>query len=259
MTSTTSRDPPVAQGTSAGPATVSRTESLDPERRSHHAMRRLVVGAQLRLPRAFEGALLISLVGLVLAAFVCPPAVAPSRGTGVTPAVMPGPSLPVAVDYVNVSTTSMYAFVPNQFTVTPGAVVHLMVTQEANFAHTFLLSSAVNFTFPSSDTTTDLVAYFHTHVPLVNLTLGSTVGLRAYANFTAPAAGTYEFVCVVDGHFTSGMTGVMTSGSAVVPPPYALPWTLLVVAAVVIVGAAGATLAVLRRRKTPPIPPQDRA
>lgn len=133
-------------------------------------------------------------------------------------------SAPAAAEpeFLNVSATSALSFVPNSFSVMPGASVHLIVTQEADFEHTFTLSSVVNTTLPSSDTDSQMYAFFAAHPPLLNLSLGSTVGARFYDNFTAPSSlGTYEYLCEI--HFPD-MTGTMTvansppsSGSSTTP------------------------------------------
>lgn len=113
---------------------------------------------------------------------------------------------------VNITATGDLSFVPSSFTVLPGETVHLIVTQAADFEHTFTLSSLANFTIPSTDSPSELAAFFNAHAPLVNLSLGSTAGTQHTANFTAPATmGTYEFVCLI--HFPQ-MIGVMTDSSA---------------------------------------------
>ncbi|MCI4336700.1 MAG: cupredoxin domain-containing protein [Thermoplasmata archaeon] len=155
--------------------------------------------------------------------------------------------------FLNVSTTNSFAFAPDTLTVQPGQSVHLVVTQLADFNHTFLLSPVANFTFPATDSSADLDAFFALHAPLVNLSLGSTAGVRAYANFTAPAIGSYEFVCQLPDHFTSGMHGELYSGVAP-PTSSAASQTLLyvgvAVAIVVVLGAAAFVLS--RRHRSPP-------
>jgi len=114
---------------------------------------------------------------------------------------------------IDIAATTSLSFVPDSFSVAPGESVTLVVTQEADFAHTFTLSSVVNTTLPSSDTAGQLAAFFNAHAPLVNLSLGSTAGRQFTATFTAPTVpGMYEFLCLI--HF-SQMTGVMTDSNAV--------------------------------------------
>jgi plastocyanin len=117
----------------------------------------------------------------------------------------------VTAENVSVSTTSAFSFVPNQITVMPGARVHLVVTQEANFAHSFVLSSVVNFTIPNGDSPSQLYAFFNAHPPLVNLSIPGTIGAQVSTNFTAPPVGSYEFVCTIPTHFQSGMFGFLDS------------------------------------------------
>jgi len=161
--------------------------------------------------------------------------------TGVTAAAGPAAN----TEYVNVSATSSFSFVPSSFTVEPGATVHLAVTQLANgINHTFTLNSVRNATIPSGDSESQLYTYFHAHPPLVNLTLGTTAGKVFTKTFTAPAVGTYQFICIV--HFADGMEGTMTvsttppSSSSTTPVSplelgLGLGITAVVVAAVVVV------------------------
>jgi plastocyanin len=180
-----------------------------------------------------------------------------TMGLGVAGAYSAPPinSTTAGVDNLNVMATSSLSFVPDQLSVTPGALVHLVVTQEANFAHTFTLSSVANFTIPSGDSSAQLAAFFNAHPPIVNLSLGSTPGAEFFANFTAPPAGTYEFVCLI--HFSNGMTGDMVSGSgSSSSSPSAFPLTSIaigaaIVAAIVVVAVV---IAVTRRRKKGPAP-----
>jgi len=123
------------------------------------------------------------------------------------PAVEAATPTATAVEFVNISATSSLSFVPDTFTVLPGATVHLTVTQLADFDHTFTLSPSVNVTISS-------VSFFSTHTPIVNLSLGPTPGEKYTATFVAPSTlGTYEYVCEI--HFPT-MTGVMTVANA--PP-----------------------------------------
>ena len=130
-----------------------------------------------------------------------------------TPLTVATQSEPAATSVtVNITATSDLSFVPDSFTVLPGETVHLIVTQAADFEHTFTLSSVANFTLPSSDTPGEVAAFFDAHAPLVNLSLGSTAGSVHSVTFTAPSTpGTYEFVCLV--HFPE-MTGVMSDSAA---------------------------------------------
>jgi plastocyanin len=149
-------------------------------------------------------------VVLLLLAALAPGAVAASAHPATAPAGLVEPSAGSVT--VNVTATEGLSFVPDSFTVLPGETVHLIVTQAADFEHTFTLSSVANFTLPSSDTPGEVAAFFDAHAPLVNLSLGSTAGSVHSVTFTAPSTpGTYEFVCLV--HFPQ-MTGVMSDSTA---------------------------------------------
>jgi len=132
--------------------------------------------------------------------------------TGLPGTARAEPAPAAAPEFVNISATSSLNFVPDSFTVLPGSLVHLVVTQMADFDHTFTLSPAVNVTVSPSFSSSQLRAFFNAHPPIVNLSLGSTAGLRFFVNFTAPSVlGTYEYLCLI--HFPS-MAGVMTVASS---------------------------------------------
>ncbi len=177
-------------------------------------------------------------------------------GTGLA---VPRTAAPGGGTVLQVSATTSFTFVPSQLTVTAGEPVELEVTQEANFNHTFTLSSVAGYTFPSSATASDIFAYFAAHPPLVNLSLGDVPGRTTYANFTAPPAGAYEFLCEIPGHFQSGMFGTLTStatpspSSPPPPPPTYLYVGIGVAIAAVAVAVAGVVL--YSRRRPKPAPP----
>ncbi len=170
-----------------------------------------------------------------------------------SPGTLPAPSS--VEDNLSVQTTSSFSFVPNMLTVSPGAEVHLVVTQESIAAHTFVLSSVRNFTIPTSDSPSQLYAFFNAHPPLVNLSLPGTVGAQAFANFTAPAVGSWEFVCEIPGHFQAGMYGFLVSTTGSGSSPSASPFTptvLVTLAGLVVVVAAVSVIALRRRSRRPP-------
>jgi len=173
-----------------------------------------------------------------------------------------GPASPArpsaSVDFVNVSATSNYQFQPSEFYVYPGALVELAVTQLADFPHTFTLSSERNQTISTSLSPAQLYQYFVTNPPILNLSLGSTVGTVTRASFTAPEAGFYEFVCTEPGHFQSGMRGFMNSTTT--PPTSGSSsgsnlTTYLIVGVVAAAIVIAAVAVVVRRRARGPSGP----
>jgi len=191
----------------------------------------------------------VALLALALSLFA--PVTATAAASSPT---VPSAHLVPATDSVtvNITATADLSFVPDSFTVQPGETVHLIVTQAADFEHTFTLSSVANVTIPSSDTPAEVADFFNAHAPLVNLSLGTSAGSQHPVTFTAPTTpGTYEFVCLV--HFPQ-MTGVMTdssstagsSGSGGVSMTEIIAIGAVVAAAVI----AGVVVAVLRRRRT---------
>jgi plastocyanin len=161
------------------------------------------------------------------------------------------------VAFVNVSATTAFSFDPSQFTVVAGQSVHFKFTQLAATAHTFVLSPIANFAFVPTNTTADLVHFFEAHAPLVNLSLGTTTGSSVQVVFTAPVAGTYEFVCVIKDHFQGGMHGQMVSNAPGSNPPPAtstpsMTTTYLVIAAVAVVVVIVAAAALMMRKPKSP-------
>jgi plastocyanin len=166
------------------------------------------------------------------------------------------PSTPV--DVLNVATTSALGYDPNTLTVHPGDNVELIVTQMANFAHTFVLSPLPNFTFDPQASAANLTTFFNAHPPLVNLTLSSTVGSKAFVNFTAPPVGNYEFVCIQPMHFQSGMHGELVSTTSAGAAPNNGPPVAWLLGAGVLIGlvlVAAVFLMVRRKRASPPATP----
>ncbi len=189
------------------------------------------------IARLYGAALLALLLGLLLASTTAPVALgAPARPAS--------SSVPSAAAYVNISATD-YSFSAGSFNVVPGQAVHLIVTQLSTTLHTFTLSSVAN--------TTVTPGFFATHSPLVNLSLGTTVGSKHYANFTAPAVGYYEYICI---YHSGSMYGKMYSatsssgsgyggGSTMNLPPLDLA---IAGAAAVVVIAVIVTVLMIRRK-----------
>jgi uncharacterized cupredoxin-like copper-binding protein len=178
---------------------------------------------------------------------------------GASPSVSrPGASAmarPLANDTININALSNLGYDPNTFTVHPGDLVHLTVTQEANFAHTFVLSRLANFTFDPAASASNLTMFFRANAPLVNLTLDSTPGSKAFANFTAPAAGSYEFVCIQPQHFQSGMHGEMISTTSTSMASASLPTTEIVGIGAAIGILVVVVIVLMARRRKGPSPP----
>lgn len=117
------------------------------------------------------------------------------------------------VDFLNVSVSDALVFSTSINEVQPGDTVHVVVTNIGTQAHTFTLSPTAGYTFPTTDTSSDLLSYFSSHAPLINIQVGTTTGGKYFGNFTAPPVGVYEYVCEKVGHFPS-MSGLLGSGEA---------------------------------------------
>jgi plastocyanin len=118
-----------------------------------------------------------------------------------------------ASDSLTVTVGSAFAFTLSSSEVTPGANVTVSIVQTDDVAHTFTLSPIAGWLFNDGNTTSDLLAFFAAHPPLVNFSIPA--GQATYTTyFTAPPFGLYEYVCLVSGHFQAGMRGVLGSGEA---------------------------------------------
>jgi plastocyanin len=141
-----------------------------------------------------------------------------------------------ATDALSVSVADTFVFTPDTMMAqAPGDNVTITVTQLGSTLHTFTLSSVTNYTFPSSDSPTDIQAYLATHHPLVNLTINGTTGFTVSATFTAPPLGVYEYLCLEPSHFQSGMFGFFGSGvSPAGPAGPGAPVGVYIIAGVVV-------------------------
>ena len=138
---------------------------------------------------------------------------------------------------LSVSTTDLLQFQPDTLSAGPSVQVpvtlDILVTNLGNLSHTFTVSSQPNVTVTS-------LASFATHPPLANVTVPAGPGQYVWANFTVPAVGVYEFVCMADEHFEAGMFGFLYVGvpvAALPPSPStAILWIPVLVGSAVLLG-----------------------
>ena len=124
------------------------------------------------------------------------------------------------------NTTDSLSFVPNVLSASPShfpVVIAVLVRNEGTFGHTFTLAPQSNVSLSP----TNFTAYFASHAPLVNSNVPAIPGGTAWANFTVPAPGVYQYICEVAGHFANGMYGFLYVGVPVPTPPPA-PSTAIV-------------------------------
>lgn len=116
---------------------------------------------------------------------------------------------------LSIATTNGLAFQPALLSASPAnpqgpANLHILVRNlGGTFPHTFTVAPETNVTITSP-------GYFAGHPPLANVTVNASATATAWANFTVPGPGIYEFICTVLGHFAAGMLGFLYVG---VPPP----------------------------------------
>jgi plastocyanin len=170
-------------------------------------------------------------------------------GAGTASAVQPSAAHVAGTAFVNITATSSVAFAPSQVTVSPGVNIDFTITQGANFDHSFVLSGLRNFSFDSSASGSNITLFFRAHAPLVNLSLGSTVGATQSATIGPLPVGTYEFVCIVATHFQSGMHGELVVANSAPGGGTSVPTIYYIVIAVVVVVVIAAVVVVLLRRR----------
>ena len=166
------------------------------------------------LGRAAKGGVAVAVVALVL--------LVPSLSANVafpferTSASNLGPDAADCV--INVTLSTVFAFaLSNDYCATPVSqiTINVLMTVSAN-PHTFTLSSVANYTFPSTDQTSDLQTFFASNPPLVNIVPNPVTGASNTTTISAPGVGLYEAVCMESGHFAAGMH--VQIGVGVMPP-----------------------------------------
>lgn len=91
-----------------------------------------------------------------------------------------------------------FAFTPTEWTVSEGSEVTLTFTNNGTEEHEWVILSEE---ITSEDQFNEDIVYWE---------MEADPGVSAQETFTAPAAGTYQVICALDGHFSSGMEGTLT-------------------------------------------------
>jgi plastocyanin len=113
--------------------------------------------------------------------------------------------------YLNVTTTSPYAFVPDTFQNIPtNTTVQVTVTDADSLAHTFSIVNWEGVVLPS---TADIASVVAAHGTLFTKNVSGSGDVEK-GSFTSPGPGWYEFVCEETGHFAYGMYGFIAFGMA---------------------------------------------
>jgi plastocyanin len=104
---------------------------------------------------------------------------------------------PVALTF---EASDSFAFTPASATVSAGDEVEVTLTNTGALEHSWAVVSS------------DADATIVTDSEAVNSSATGTVAAGETGNvtFTAPAAGTYQFVCTIAGHAAAGMVGTFT-------------------------------------------------
>lgn len=103
-------------------------------------------------------------------------------------------------------TTTEFAFSPASWTVPADQEISIDITNNGTVVHEWvLLQPGVNITSEADlpDTEEELLADF------VYVEEEVDPGTTKTLTFTAPAAGTYQVICAIPGHFGGGMTATL--------------------------------------------------
>ena len=142
--------------------------------------------------------------------------------------------------YVNASDS--YKFISNQLdasSVTKFPVaVNVFFGTLGVLSHTFTLSPIPNYNLSSGNYT----LFFTQHVPLLNILAPTSAGSYTNGSFVLTAPGYYEFICTIQGHFSSGMYGFLYAGVPV-PVVTVAPVNTAIVQSEVLIGG-GALLGI---------------
>jgi uncharacterized cupredoxin-like copper-binding protein len=120
--------------------------------------------------------------------------------------------------YLSDNATNSLTFVPSVLEANIShfpASINVQVTNMGSLSHTWTLGPWSNYTLSPANFTT----YFQAHAPLVSSPIPSVPGQSSWANFTIAAAGVYQYICTIPGHFQAGMTGLLYVDVAPPPPP----------------------------------------
>jgi plastocyanin len=131
---------------------------------------------------------------------------------------------------MSVGVNGAFAFAPAAISnILPGENVTIDISNLADVAHTFTLSSLVNYTLPFANNMNLTGTFLVQHPPYysINIPVGP-MNDAATASFTAPTViGSYQFFCTEAGHFALGMEGFLgvgeMVGGAAAPPGIGLP------------------------------------
>jgi len=100
-----------------------------------------------------------------------------------------------------------YQFEPSSWTVEAGADTSIRVDNEGQIVHEWVVL-AEGRTIESEDELPEDESVFESE--WVDTEVEVEAGESATHEFTAPAAGTYQVICAIPGHFDAGMEGTLT-------------------------------------------------
>ncbi len=120
---------------------------------------------------------------------------------------------------ISMTVSDALAFTPNAISnLVPGSSITVTIQNLGHFAHTFTVSSFVNYTLPylNNNNLTAAGGFLTQHPALFSGNITASQGSVTPFTFTAPSKiGSYQFFCTISGHFPLGMEGFLGVGVAV--------------------------------------------
>lgn len=104
-------------------------------------------------------------------------------------------------------TASEFQFSPTEWTIPAGEEITIDITNDGSVLHEWVLMQPgveIESEDDLPETEEELLADF------VYVEDEVEAGDSKTLTFTAPAAGTYQVICAIEGHFNSGMEGTLT-------------------------------------------------
>lgn len=104
-------------------------------------------------------------------------------------------------------TTTEFQFSPTEWTIPAGEEITIDITNDGSVLHEWVLMQPgveIESEADLPETEEELLADF------VYVEDEVEAGDSKTLTFTAPAAGTYQVICAIEGHFDSGMEGSLT-------------------------------------------------
>ncbi len=120
---------------------------------------------------------------------------------------------------ISMTVSDSLAFTPNAISnLVPGSSITITIQNLGHQAHTFTVSSLVNYTLPylNNNNLTAVGGFLAAHPAYFSRNITASQGASSSFTFPVPSMiGSYQFFCTISGHFPLGMEGFLGVGVAV--------------------------------------------